>query len=704
MKRRNVLTLICTALLSISLFSCYNFTTSSSESSWIDSGGWEPSGDTYTITFISEDNIVKTYENISYGQYVEIPEVEHSSERYSLKGWSGIDDEDFKSGKVMVYESDATYIAKWSEKFGTETIYEAMQRKYDMDIEIDGVKDEAYNQATAIPVSIVTSNETETTANAYAMWDETYLYLLVEVNDATYNPYTSGEINDFDSVNIFMDILHNDSLAIENYSTGWGGNYRGEPGPMCEGWFRIGAGVSFPQGDSNYGDGSDFGWDGWLSFAARESGTTVGTTYKTDNGYNVEYRIDCTNENVPTELHLHEGQEIGIGINVYDKGDESSSVVCLEDINQDMAITPKRLSNFKLIPNPLQDKIIYPAIHVRESYKVTDKDKYDAQFKDATEFIIGDSTARILWDEYGIYFYFTFGDNTSSIELKSDLTSETKTLTQSGKIFIEKTGLDSTMLPEFDFIVNGDEENIIEAALRLRENNNNVSPSRLLFEADYLDEGESITIDGKKDEAYESAPEIDVSNQSLKELDSLAATGKAYIKWDNQYIYIFVDVEDDDVDSTTVNNSSPEKNDSVEIWISTCQTMPTLSTRWGWPTGGVNSLRPRENYCGEGKFARRAGNPDNPLVGFHWMWDNIGLVERKTASVLTDTGYTVEFKIGWGTFATDVNDKLNEIIDLGININDGENNSRKGIVCLNSYGHEIYNKPGYLDHVILVNK
>lgn len=699
MKKTKFLTTVAIGLFSFCVSACGTPTTE-------DTGtGWTPGDETYTVTFISEDSVVQTYENLTFGTYVDIPQVQPSSDRLLFKGWTDIDDEDLEAGKVMVYESDAIYYAKWSERFGTTTVFEAMQRKIDNEIVVDGQKDVAYTQATPIEVNTVSNGSTDATAKAYVMWDEFSIYILVEVKDATYNPYSSGNINDSDSVNIYIDLLHDDKYAVENYSTGWGGSYRGEPGPMCEGLFKIGAGVSYPNEDARYGHGSEFLFDGWLSNAAKEGGQTVGTTCKTDVGYNVEYRIDCTNENIPNELRGHIGHEIGIGINVFDKGTNATSLVCLEDINKDMNLGPKKLSNFVLVANPLQDKNIYPATHVRESYIVNNKDQYDSQFNDAPNVNIGDSVANILWDEQGIYYYFTFGENTNSIKIESELLSSPVTLNKSGKVVVPETGLAKSDYVEFDFVINNDEENKIESSLYLVENTHNVTPSRKLFEADYLEANETITVDGIKDDAYLSTPAINVNENSLVEdSQNLGATGVAYIKWDNEYLYIFVEVTDANVDDTTENTSSPELNDSVEIWLSTCQTLPTLSTRWGWPTGGINSLRPSADFCGEGKFARRAGNPNNPTCGTHWMWDNTELVHRETASVVTETGYTTEFKIGLGTFATKTEDKLNEIIDIGININDGENNKRKGVVCLNVDSHRIHEKPGYLDHLILVNK
>lgn len=698
MKKKTILKTLGITFLSLSVAACNNTPSDTDTGS-----GWTPGDETYSVTFMSEGYVVASYDNLSFGTYVDIPSVDPSSNRLFLKGWHGIDNVDFEAGKVMVYESDAVYTANWNEMFGTHTVFETMQRKFDNEIVVDGLKDAAYNQATPIDVNTVTSGDTETTAKAYTMWDETFLYILVEVEDNSYNPYSNGNINDSDSVNIYMDLLHNDSLAVADYSTGWGGVYRGEPGPMCEGLFKIGAGVSFNE-TNRYGKGSEFLFDGWLSNAAKESGQTVGTTHRTDVGYNVEYRIDCTNVNVPNELRGHVGQQIGIGINVYDKSTNGVNMVSLESINKDMQVGPKKLSNFELVANPLQDKTIYSATHVRENYIVNDKNQYDAQFNDSVGATIGENTAKILWDDKGIYFYFTLSEDTESIKVESPILSSPITVNETGKVIVNQTGLEVSDLIEFTFTVNEDTENKIESSLYLIENNKNVKPSRKLFEADYLEENETITIDGVKDEAYASAPMIEVNTNSLVEKETLGATAEAYVKWDNDYLYIFVDVTDSAVDSTTVNANSPEKNDSVEIWLSTCQTLPTLSTRWGWPTGGIDSLRPYEGFCGEGKFARRAGNPDSPTCGAHWMWDNHDLVKRETASVVTETGYTTEFKIGLGTFATATEDKLNEIIDIGININDGENNVRKGVVCLNVDSHRIYEKPGYLDHIILVNK
>ena len=156
-----------------------------------------------------------------------------------------------------------------------------------------------------------------------------------------------------------------------------------------------------------------------------------------------------------------------------------------------------------------------------------------------------------------------------------------------------------------------------------------------------------------------------------------------------------MDVTDESVDSETINTSNPEKNDSVELWISTTRTLPTSSTNWG------DDNRPRGDYCGEGMFRCRAGmNSEDGITGFHWMYDNKTGCPREIVTKLTKTGYTVEYKIGWASFASE--DKENKTIDMMICINDGENNIRKGVVSTNEYGHQTYLKPYFMDHLRLV--
>ena len=218
-----------------------------------------------------------------------------------------------------------------------------------------------------------------------------------------------------------------------------------------------------------------------------------------------------------------------------------------------------------------------------------------------------------------------------------------------------------------------------------------LDPARKLFSA--VKTSDEITIDGNKDEKYNAAPIVDINVKTLVESGDPAAIGKASVLWDDSYLYVYVDVTDGDVNLST--SSHPEQNDSVELWISTCQSSPTSETTWG------ESNRPYSAYCGEGLFRMGAGAIEP--TGFHWMFDNKSLVGREIVSKLKEHGYTVEYKIGWGTFGQR-EDKENQIIDFNININDRGTSGRKGMVSTNEYGHLGYQKPYYLDHLILLGE
>ncbi len=342
-------------LCSVSLFGC------SSNGHQPSSGGptSEINDETYTIKFISNDALIKQVDNAKYGEYIDIPKVESEKPRQKCIGWTDISEKEFLSGKVKVYETDATYYARWNEAFGTDKVYDLPRVKSGEDIVIDGIKDEAYIDASPVLINTVSDGATNNTATAYFLWDESNIYALFEVNDETYIPFASNELQQVDALEYFIDLLHSDIYAEDGYTTGWGKPYRGEPGPMCEAQFAIGAGVSFPKDGKRYGPGSQFGY-AWLSNAAKETGKTVGTTYKTANGYNVEYLIDCTDSHIPIELRPHLNQEIGMGVNIYDHkvDDKVDGIISLEEINIEMDETPKRLSNFRLIKNPREDKDI----------------------------------------------------------------------------------------------------------------------------------------------------------------------------------------------------------------------------------------------------------------------------------------------------------------------------------------------------------
>ena len=661
--------------------------------------------ETYVIQFVSKGEVVYSVEDAHYGDYIDIPVIEaEEGARETLSGWLGISDEEMAMGKVMVYESDATYTALWKERFGTESVFSATRLKIGESVSLDGEKDDSYLDCKPIAIEAKNGDDVSIKAKAYLMWDESNIYSFIEVEDPTYVAHQEGSsLHGVDSLDLFIDLLHNDELADFGYTEGWGGVYRGEPGPMCEGWFTIKAGATYPKGLVRYGNDSIFRFEGWLSNAAKDSGNTVGTTLQTPNGYNVEYVIDCTNPRVPVELQPHLNQEIGLGINVFDKEDsgditrDSGKMVSIEAINAEMEKTPKRLSNVQLVANPRDNYEIINATQVRDGFEVTSKDELDAVFKDSDETTLDETNSLLsLWDEKGFYLYVNMSGTTEKIDVEIPSLSQNYSLNERGKIFIPMESLDAGSYANIVVTTTDLEgaEVSKEYLLYCVKNTNNTDPARKLFAAKKMGPEEEILVDGAKDDAYDVCEEIDISSKTLVERVGLVASGKAYMKWDDDFFYVFVDVQDPTVDIESTGD--PWASDSVELWISTCRTLPSIDTGWG------DANRPTPSYCGEGGFRVRAGDETGEnLTGMHWMFDWKDGVPRQVASKQTETGYTAEYKISWAAFAG-VKDKEETIIDMNININDGENSIRKGIVSTNMHGHETYLRPAYLDHVKLV--
>ncbi len=653
----------------------------------------------YDVVFKDGDTIIKEYKDQLAGTYVDIPTLE-TKERYTNTGWFGVSDKAFKDGRVRVYEADdQTYTAIWDEMFGTEKVFEATSLTSTQTINVDGKKDTAYDDATVIDIA---SGNADATAKAYVKYDVSNIYVFMEVTDSTNFPHKTSnqKANSCDSVALYLDLMHDDKLAEKGYSTGWGKAYRGEPGPMVEGIFSISRGFTATS-DKRYSDadGSTFDWRGWLSNEAKNSGNTVGTTLETTNGYNVEYRIELTNVNIPDEYKPKAGNQFGLGIVLYDQTSDSydTSKFCdhangIETLNLESESGPKKLSNFTYKQNQNEDRSSMMATKIRDGYAVLADTSRDDLFKDTTANLLEDNKIEILYDDGGYYFYVTKGEITSSLTFKFETSSREVTVTGNKKFMVNSVDKYFTVSYLKDGAQVSEKYFIMESA-----NGNNLDPARKLFTAKELD-NQTITIDGELDSSYDTSIAIDVNQQSLVEKGTLAASGVAYIMYDASAIYVFVDVTDPTVDTTTVNTNNPEQNDSVEFWISTTQVLPTTSTTWG------TANRPDVNYCGEGAFRLRAGN--DTLTGGHWLFDN-SAVEKVGASKVTENGYTAEFKIGWGSFATNL--ATDEIIDFCININDGENNTkntwnRHGVVCTNMLSHNAWIQPNYLDHLKLAGK
>lgn len=318
----------------------------------------------FTITFVSNEQTIYTTE-ATPGDFVTIPDEsslsgdpKYNDPNYYFGGWTGVDEIDLAAGKVEVFYENATYQAIWRHKFGTDNVFKINEVPTGKTIVADGVKDEAYSSTEAITINTVTSGETDTTATMYAMFNDDFIYIFAEVNDSTvftrdYEYKGSQWVEHNDSFEFWIDLLHNDSLISNGWNGGWGGPYRGEPGPMCEAHFKLNAGYD-PEVHGRFGLGSEAIWDGWWSNACNTDNVSFGISKVTETGYTVEYQISLKDTHIPDYLRLNDEQQIGIGVKIYDKkeagGNKASAAansICLESINHDMNSSgPRSLSTF----------------------------------------------------------------------------------------------------------------------------------------------------------------------------------------------------------------------------------------------------------------------------------------------------------------------------------------------------------------------
>lgn len=314
----------------------------------------QPVEETYTVKFMDGESEILAVEGKS-GDLIDIPADPVSADSKRIfAGWEGMDDADYAAGKVEIFKENLTFTAKWAQQFGTENVYTATKLDSGDTITVDGDKDESYNDATAIEINTAVAGAPGATAKAYIMWDTTHYYLFIEVTDENVFTYTPGAwVEHNDGVEFRMDLLHSDAI-VPGYNGGWGGSYRGEPGPMVEAGFKIGAGVALADGQ-RFGEGAEAYWE-WWSNHIRENGDSFGISKVTETGYTVEYKLEIFDAYTDELYRPHEGQVIGFGIRIFDKtaegGSGTDNKLVLETINDGMDGDARNLSNIKLIANP----------------------------------------------------------------------------------------------------------------------------------------------------------------------------------------------------------------------------------------------------------------------------------------------------------------------------------------------------------------
>lgn len=118
---------------------------------------------------------------------------------------------------------------------GTTAKYTGTRVGASYEITVDGTKDEAYADATAIPVEQVVAGDSDVKGETYFMYDSSFIYIFVEVTDAN--------VDGTDRWNCALTRCTTIRWASAGWTGGWGGGYRGEPGPMVEAGYIITAGT-----------------------------------------------------------------------------------------------------------------------------------------------------------------------------------------------------------------------------------------------------------------------------------------------------------------------------------------------------------------------------------------------------------------------------------------------------------------------------
>lgn len=212
---------------------------------------------------------------------------------------------------------------------------------------------------------------------------------------------------------------------------------------------------------------------------------------------------------------------------------------------------------------------------------------------------------------------------------------------------------------------------------------------------------EIISLDAKKDDAYNAATPITIGYQSYnsngeglnwypRKNGEAPATGTAYILSDSEYLWVYVEVTD-----ATLNTYAPSPieakytQDSVELLID-------------WTNDGFNVAEEtpyQMRVSHEGYISGRIGQKGYLLQGTEELGSKNPVRWFDGTAVHTENGYACEFKIDIPVYK--YGDDINEYISIGININDydssGTSNSRIIVTSDSKNGSNqwIVNKLGY---------
>ena len=229
-------------------------------------------------------------------------------------------------------------------------------------------------------------------------------------------------------------------------------------------------------------------------------------------------------------------------------------------------------------------------------------------------------------------------------------------------------------LPEINFVENP---------------NSNFTASKISNEA-------QITADGVKDDIYNVSNSISINNITWRNENENPATAKMNLLWNTSFLYVFMEVKDD-IHYGYQEGTWLEHRDAVEMILD-------LYHNTSYEGGYGGDYRGDKMCEGYYKIAAGVGQAavDTTVQGTHWLWD-----DQKNncsfASLKTETGYTVEYKIALGKDALEYM-VIGREIGIGVKLYDKDADDKNGAVTtLQTKNDGQHNGPKYLSSVKLVH-
>ena len=174
----------------------------------------------------------------------------------------------------------------------------------------------------------------------------------------------------------------------------------------------------------------------------------------------------------------------------------------------------------------------------------------------------------------------------------------------------------------------------------------------------YIPMGKAL-IDGEYDDAYNGAVEVVLGNAN----DSPKATATAKLLWDQDFLYVYADIKDADLNKA---NEEPHEQDSLEVFIDE-----------------TNSKA--DSYNAATKQYRINFDNEHSFNGEKCTEENLKTVTKKV-----DGGYIVEGAFKW----TEVKPKEGDHIGIELQINDADaSGARVGTLTWNDLTNQCWSSP-----------